>query len=116
MYCRIVDRTQNIEVSSQGRVARGFFRRLAGYMFKAKFDQEEALIFYGAPCIHMFFMRAALDIIFLDKDNRVVGMRQDLRPWQLACCPSRVTLELPTGRIVAKGVRLNDTIDIIEGG
>ncbi len=34
--------------------------------------------------MHMFFMRFAIDIVFLDKLNRVVRINHNLKPWRVS--------------------------------
>ncbi len=52
------------------------------------------------PCeaIHTFFMRFAIDVIFLDRLNRVLKVSAELRPWRMsACLVAKSVLELPAG-------------------
>lgn len=42
-----------------------------------------------APCwsIHTWFMRFALDVVFVDRDGTVLKLRRGIGPWRLAICP-----------------------------
>lgn len=64
--------------------AAGFLGRAVGLMGRRALGPGRAL--YIAPCgsIHTFFMRFALDLIFVDAAHRVVRVVRDVRPWRIA--------------------------------
>ena len=49
-------------------IAKNFFSRLRGLMFRQKLETGRGLLL--APCdgVHMFFMRFAIDVVYLDKN------------------------------------------------
>ena len=54
------------------------------------------------PCeaIHTFFMRFAIDLVYLDRKNRVKKVASSVRPWRLSACLSAYSvLELPVGTV-----------------
>ena len=58
-----------------------------------------------AGSVHMFFMRFPIDVVFLDRDRRVVGVRRGLKPWRVAGARRAVAaLELPAGAAAEAGV------------
>lgn len=64
-----------------------------------------------AGSVHMFFMRFSIDVVFLDRDWRVVGVRHALRPWRVAAARRAVAaLELPAGAAAAAGVESGDVL------
>src|SRR5262245_22677909 len=66
------------------------------------------------PCnqVHMFGMRYAIDVVFLDDEGRVLGMVHDLRPNRISPRVAGATnvLELPAGTLarvgLAEGLRI----------
>ncbi len=66
------------------------------------------------PCrlIHTFFMRFAIDVVFVDGRQRVTRVARDVRPFRFAWggWSARLTLELPAGTLarvpVAPGAQL----------
>ncbi|MDR3195291.1 MAG: DUF192 domain-containing protein [Endomicrobium sp.] len=62
--------------------AESFCQRFVGFMFKK--DAEYALLFKNCKSIHTFFMRFDLDIIYLDKCNKVVKVIKQLKPFKIA--------------------------------
>ena len=63
----------------------------------------------------MFFMRFAIDAVFLDKELRVVRVAADLKPWRMASkLGAKAVLELPAGRCERAGVAEGDLL-VLEG-
>ena len=98
-------------VASQVEQATTFFSRLKGLMFRAQLAPEAALLLEPCPQIHTCFMRFDIDVIFLDKHNRVVAVVENLRPWRMSKLYAQVrrTLELPGGSLKGS-VRVGDEL------
>lgn len=77
-------------VVARVRVARSVWARFLGLMGRAQLDREEGLWLVPCRSIHMFFMRAPIDVAFLDRDGVVVRAVATMRPWSLR--PVSVTL------------------------
>jgi len=74
-----------------------FKDRLLGLMFKKNFNF--GLQFNKCNSIHTFFMRENIDVILLDKNNYVIDIKKNLKPWRLFFFSFRVKniIELPIG-------------------
>jgi uncharacterized membrane protein (UPF0127 family) len=62
--------------------------------------------------MHMFFMRFAIDIVFLDRRGQVVKVNRNLKPWRVSSMVfgARVALELPAGAAEASATEPGDQI------
>ena len=59
----------------------------------------------------MFFMRFPIDVVFLDRDWKVLSVRHELRPWRVAGARGAVAaLELPAGAAAAAGIAEGDVL------
>jgi len=59
-----------------------------------------------AASVHTAFMRFTIDVVFLDREDRVVKVAAELRPWRAAGCRgARTVLELPAGEAARQGLR-----------
>jgi uncharacterized protein len=68
-----------------------------------------------APCesVHTFFMRFAIDLVYLDRKHRVKKVRDGVGPWRLsACFSAHSVLELPVGTIRSSQTACGDTVEI----
>ena len=64
-----------------------------------------------AGSVHMFFMRFAIDVVFLGRDRTVVGVKHRLAPWRVAVARHAVaSLELPAGKAAEVGVERGDVL------
>jgi len=72
---------------------------------------ESALVI--APCnlVHTFFMRFAIDTVFVDRDGIVVCVRHDIRPNRLSgSWGAFATIELEAGQARRAGLRAGDRL------
>jgi len=102
---KILNLTRNITLTENTIIADSFFSRLQGLLGKDGLARGEGLILKPCDSIHTFFMRFAIDVVFVDRNNRVIRLYHSLR--SLCVLPS--TLFLWTG-ITASSVfiiRLN---------
>lgn len=109
---KLFNATQNKLISEDVRVAGSFFQRFLGLMFRLHMRNKEVLVFYKAPSIHMFFMRFAIDVVFLNKDMRVIKVVRSLKPWYITyCTKSYCTLEM-SANSAENNLRLGDLLEI----
>jgi len=66
------------------------------------------------PCesVHTFFMRFPIDLVYLDRNNKVRKVRSAVGPWRLsACFSAHSILELPAGTIRATKTQRGDLLE-----
>ena len=69
------------------------------------------------PCesIHMFFMKFAIDVVYVDKKRRVRKLVENLRPWRVsACLAAHSVVELPVGVIRNSETKKGDQLEFVE--
>ena len=87
-------------------LADSFLPRLRGLLGRRGIATGEGLLLAPAPSVHTWFMRFAIDAVFLDADLRVLEVRPHLRPWRLAGARgARQVLELRAGGAAVADVR-----------
>jgi uncharacterized protein len=96
-------------------MADDFLSRLKGLLLTKSLPAGRGL--YLSPCnqIHMFGMTYAIDAIFIDKRNEVVGLVQSIGPGSLSPIFIKAAgcLELPAGTISSTGTQVGDTVTYI---
>jgi uncharacterized protein len=89
------------------------FGRARGLLGRERLAPGEGMLIDRAGSVHMFFMRFPIDVVFLDRDWRVVGIRHRLRPWRLAGAKRAVAaLELPAGAAAEAGLEEGDVLSL----
>ena len=90
---------------------------MRGLLGRSGLDPDGGMLIDSTPSVHMFFMRFPIDVVFLDRDWKVVSVRHGLRPWRVAGARGAVAaLELPAGAAVASGVQEGDVLVLDELG
>src|SRR3954471_311574 len=102
-------------------VADGPLTRLRGLMGRAELPSGHGLLLRPSPSIHTCFMRFPIDAVFLDRELRVVSVRDRLRTWRFAGQRgARAVLELPAGEAAQRGLvpgtRLREQPAVVPGG
>src|SRR5436305_1755042 len=94
------------------------FGRMRGLLGRDGLEPGGGMLIDRAPSVHMFFMRFPIDVVFLDRDRKVVRVVSRLRPWGVAGARRAVAaLELPAGAAAAAGVEIGDVLaleDIVD--
>ena len=68
------------------------------------------------PCesVHTFFMRFPIDLVYLDRKNKIKKLRSAVGPWRLSACLSAYSvLELPAGTIHATQCQRGDSLEFL---
>lgn len=71
------------------------------------------------PCeaIHTFFMKFAIDVVYIDKKLRVKKVREAIGPWRFSgCLTAHSVIELPVGTIAATGTVAGDELTAVSQG
>ena len=109
----IVNVTRQTQLAQQVIVANTPLERMQGLLNRESFLPQEALVITQCSSIHMFFMKFAIDVVFVDKHNQVVGLCPHIKPfevspifWKSACA-----IELPAGTIKATGTQVGDQLE-----
>lgn len=67
----------------KAQVVRTFAERAKGLIGRRALAPGEGLLILRCNAIHTCFMRFAIDAVFLDREDRVVRVVRNVRPWRL---------------------------------
>jgi uncharacterized membrane protein (UPF0127 family) len=91
--------------------------RMRGLLGRRALPQGEGILLRPASSVHMFFMAFAIDVVWLDRDLRVLDVTANLRPWRMAARRgARSALELAAGESERRGLRAGDQLRFAEPG
>jgi len=90
-----------------------FFTRFRGLMFRTELSHDRCLHIVPCNSIHMFFMRFAIDVVFLNREREIVKLKQDVRPWGLIwpVPNAHSVLEMPVGIVQTLDLNIGDTLE-----
>lgn len=99
-------------------VADSWLARLRGLIGRGALAAGEGLYLPGTNGVHMFFMRFAIDVVFVgapraDGTQEVLALKPDLRPWT-GLVPwvrgARGAIEVAAGAVAGSGLRVGDYV------
>lgn len=101
MRYRVRNLTRNTLLADRATVADTFGSRFKGLLGVSEYPLGCGLHLVPCNSIHMFFMKIALDVLFLDRELTVVEALEAFPPWRVSrIYPSaRSVLELPVGAL-----------------
>ena len=96
-------------------VARSFRSRIAGLIGRSA-REELFLLLPRCSSVHTWFMRAAIDIVFLDANRAIVAIAANAAPWRTFIGPgdADAVLELPAGHAAELGMSTGDLLRLHE--
>ncbi|MGE0130947.1 MAG: DUF192 domain-containing protein [Blastocatellales bacterium] len=96
-------------------LANTFFKRLRGLMFRRRLAPAEAL--WLRPCngVHTFWMLFAIDVIFLDRELRIVKLVENMRPFRATSIQlaARSVVEMPAHTISRASLKVGDQLEVV---
>ncbi len=79
------------------RCARDPLARLLGLAWLHPLSPATGLLLPRTRSVHTCGMRFALDLVWLDREGRVVRIDRDVHPWRIRTCRgARAVVELPS--------------------
>ncbi len=111
----VVVNTRNAALlSDRCKLATSIPARTMGLLNRSSLETGEGLLIRPCSSVHCFFMRFPIDVLFLDKENRVLKMYAPLKQWRASCIVrgAKQTLELPAGTIGRTGTEVGDVLQI----
>jgi len=112
---KAIDRTSGKELALNLVVADTLFARLKGLLGKSALPTGEGLWIKPCNSVHTFGMQFPIDVVFLDKEKRVVGLAKTLRPNRISRLYSSASsvIELPAGTVDAADTVTGDHIEVV---
>lgn len=97
-------------------VAETMFARMKGLLGRTALAKGGALLIQPCKGIHTFGMRFPIDVIYLDKGNRVMATVQHMKPNRISriYLSAKSVVELPVGSLECIPVATGDLIGFDE--
>ena len=90
-------------IATHVEIADNWWKRFKGLQFRRPLGKDHAILLRPCPSIHTFWMRFAIDVVFLDGEGRVVDIRRHVRPWRAVVPKARsvAVIEMTAGALPA---------------
>jgi uncharacterized protein len=107
----VLERQDGSPVCERCLLAETPLTRLKGLLGRAGLQQGEGLLLRPASSIHTFFMRFAIDAVWVDGELNVLKVSPSIEPWRTAACRgAKGVVELPAGAALERGVKAGDVL------
>jgi len=108
----IINKTKNTVLAKEAIVADTALRRIKGLLGRKDFQPGEALIIKPCNSIHTFFMRFSIDVLFVDKNNRVIKALPSIKPFCFTSIyfKAHLAIELPAGTLDSSLTQEGDSL------
>ena len=111
---RAFNRDSGRELARNLSVAKTVFSRAKGLLGRKALPHGEGLLIKPCKGVHTFLMKFPIDVVFLDKQNRIIATVTNLLPQRMTkmLLSSYCVIELPSGTVQASGTVIGNVIDI----
>jgi uncharacterized membrane protein (UPF0127 family) len=98
------------------QVADTAVRRVKGLLGRECLEDGQGLLFKSCSSLHTLFMRFPIDIVFMDKQGKVLKVSKNVKPFKFVAAPLRAyyALELPTNAVAKSETRVGDRLTFEE--
>lgn len=97
----IKNQTKKFVIIDKAKICKSIASRAFGLMFRKKPDYGMVFVFESErrADLHMLFVFFPIDVLFLDKDKKVVDIKKDFKPFTYYSprAKSLYVIELPVG-------------------
>ena len=109
---KLVERASGRVIAETVELADTFLSRAKGLLFRTGIPRTHALVLFRTNSIHMFLMLFTIDVVFLDRDRRVVALHPRRRPFSfpVGAWSGEYAVEMADGRIGETGVQVGDLL------
>ena len=88
-------------------VASSPLARMRGLLGRSGLETGEGILLRPASSVHTFFMRFAIDVVFLGGEGEVLKVADRVPPWRTTAAKgARAVVELGAGEAGRRGIRV----------
>jgi hypothetical protein len=107
------DQTKKTLISDL-QIAKSFLQRGLGLIPRKSLGEDQGLWIPKCNVIHTFFMSFAIDCVFVDKNLKVQGLAENVKPWRFSkpYWAADSVIELAAGSIERLQIKLGDQLNV----
>ncbi len=109
---RVSNTTRKTVLATSMEVASTSSKRSKGLLGRQSLSDGEGLWICPCEAVHTFWMRFSIDLVYLDRKNRIRKLLSAVPPWRLSgCLLAHSVLELPSGTIRETRTQRGDALE-----
>ncbi len=111
---RVVNTTRQIELADRVELAGSGAKRSKGLLGRTGLGPGEGMWIVPCEAVHTFWMKFALDLVYLDRQHHVAKIKRNVPPWRLsACLTAHSVIEFAAGSIRESDVQPGDKLEFL---
>ena len=83
---KLIDQSSGETILEHVEFANTFWKRFKGLQLRRSLPADTGMLITPCSSLHTCFMRFPIDVIMLNDDNVVVGIRTKVVPWRAVIC------------------------------
>ncbi|HUW08506.1 MAG TPA: DUF192 domain-containing protein [Anaerolineae bacterium] len=115
MSIRVENLSRGQILVTSGRAADTYWSSLRGLIGSQPLAQGEGLLIVPCNSVHTHFMSFPIDVLYVDRDDRVVAMNHSMAPWRFGRLhrQAHFVIELPAGTLGRSGTEVGDQLQVL---
>ncbi len=83
-------------------------------MFKKEIQEKDGLQIKPCNQIHTFFMKFSIDVLYLDKSNKIIYIDEDFNPGKIGkfVKGGKSVIELQSGKIKELDIKVGEIVEV----
>lgn len=103
------------KIGVSARYTQTAMERMRGLLWRPALVSGEALWITPCNSIHCWFMRYAIDAVYVDGEGWVLKCAANIKPWRMsACWQAAGVIELVAGEVERLGIEVGDQLAFSE--
>lgn len=96
-------------------LAHSFFKRLKGLMFTKEISPQSSMYIFPCSAIHTYFMNYNIDVLYLDLNNIIIAVDEDLKPGKIGRYIKNAVavVELPGGKVKETCTKIGQAVEFV---
>ena len=109
---RVINRTQGTVLADRADIADTAPLRNRGLLKRTALQSGEGLWIVPCEGVHTIGMKFPIDVVFLNRNKKVLKIRRDMKKWRMAIClRGHSVLELPSGMCATANTVVGDQLE-----
>lgn len=81
---QLFNKSKSILLAHNLEEAKSFLERSKGLLGRSSLQKDTCLWIHKCSSVHTFFMKFNIDVLYVDKNLKVVKIERDLEPWKIS--------------------------------
>ncbi len=113
-FVKVINKRSDKVIGSKIVYANRMYTRFIGLLGRTELNINEGVFLTPCNSVHMMFMKFPIDLLFLDRKNKIIHIVENIRPWQISriVFKAQSVLEIATGKAKEFDCQIGDQLSI----